>query len=57
MLRIWNRALTAAEVQMVYTDTIPSDGLVAEYRLDQDVVPDALGVHDGQVIGGSWTPV
>jgi hypothetical protein len=55
-VRFWNRALTAAEVQMVFTNTIPRDGLVAEYRLEQDIVTDAAGVHNGQIFGGLWTP-
>jgi hypothetical protein len=55
-VRLWNRALTPAEVQMVFTDTIPRDGLVAEYWLEQDILPDAAGVHNGQIFGGLWTP-
>ena len=55
-VRIWNRVLTAAEVQMVFTNTIPQDGLVAEYRLEQDIVPDEVSVHNGQIFGGVWTP-
>jgi Concanavalin A-like lectin/glucanases superfamily len=51
----WNRALTAAEVQMVSTNVIPPDGLVAEHLLEQDVAPDTTGLHDGQVVGGLWT--
>ena len=54
-VRIWNRALTAAEVQMVFTNTIPQDGLVAEYLLDQDIVPDQVGQHNGQIFGAVWT--
>jgi hypothetical protein len=55
-VRFWNRALTAAEVQMVFTDTIPRDGLVAEYQLEQGIVPDTAGLHNGQIFGGLWTP-
>ena len=55
-VRFWNRALTAAEVAAVFTDTIPQDGLVAEYRLDPGIVPDAVGLHDGQIVGGLWAP-
>jgi hypothetical protein len=54
-VRIWNRVLTSSEVQMVFADTIPPDGLVAEYRLEQDIVPDELGLHNGQIFGGLWT--
>ena len=55
-VRVWNRALTASEVQLVYTNTIPQDGLVAEYRLDYGIAPDTAGLHDGQIVGGTWTP-
>jgi hypothetical protein len=51
-VRVWNRALTASEVQLVYANTIPQDGLVAEYRLDYGIAPDTVGLHDGQIIGG-----
>jgi hypothetical protein len=54
-VRFWNRALTASEVQIVSTNVIPPDGLVAEYLLQQDVAPDTTGRRDGQVVGGLWT--
>ena len=54
-VRVWNRALTASEVQLVYTNTIPQDGLVAEYGLLHGIAPDSVGLHDGQIIGGTWT--
>jgi hypothetical protein len=54
-VRFWNRALTATEVQLVFNGTIPPDGLVAEYLLEQDIVPDTASQHDGQVVGGTWT--
>jgi hypothetical protein len=38
-VRFWNRALTAAEVQLVSTNVIPPDGLVAEYLLEPDAAP------------------
>ena len=53
-VRVWNRALTAAEVQMVASDSVPQDGLVAEYRLDQDVALDTTGLHNGRIVGGLW---
>ena len=55
-VRVWNRALTAAEVQMVANDSVPQDGLVAEYRLDQDVALDTTGLHNGRIVGGLWMP-
>jgi Concanavalin A-like lectin/glucanases superfamily len=54
-VRVWNRALAAAEVQSVYANTIPQGGLVAEYRLEQGIAPDSVGFHDGQIVGGTWT--
>ncbi len=53
--RIWNRALIASEIQQVYSDSIPQNGLVAEYCLDQDIALDTLGLHNGQIVGGTWT--
>jgi Concanavalin A-like lectin/glucanases superfamily len=55
-VRFWNRALTADEVQMVYTHVIPHDGLVAAFLLSRDTAPDSVGRRDGQVNGGTWTP-
>ena len=31
-------------------------GLVAEYRLDQDVALDTMGFHNGRIVGGLWMP-
>jgi hypothetical protein len=55
-VQLWSRALTASEVQMVFTDIIPQDGLVAEYLLERDVAPDTAGLHNGQIVGGLWSP-
>jgi hypothetical protein len=55
-VRVWNRALTGAEVQMLASDSIPQNGLVAEYRLDQDVALDTRELHSGRIVGGLWTP-
>ena len=55
-VRVWDRALTAAEVQMVGSDSVPQDGLVAEYRLDQDVAIDTTELHNGRIVGGLWMP-
>jgi len=52
----WNRALTASEVQLVFSDVIPQTGLVAEYQLEQGLAPDTTGLHNGQIAGGLWTP-
>jgi hypothetical protein len=55
-VRVWNRVLTDSEVQMVAGDSIPQDGLVAEYRLDQDVAVDTMNLHNGRIVGGLWAP-
>jgi hypothetical protein len=54
-VRIWNRVLTQSEVQTVFNDTVPQDGLVAEYRLDQDIAVDSMDSHNGRILAGSWT--
>jgi hypothetical protein len=54
-VRIWNRTLTAAEVAGLYaSDTVPRNGLVAEYLLTQDIAPDTAGSHNGQIVAGTW---
>jgi hypothetical protein len=53
-VQVWNRALTTAEVQMLPGNSVPEAGLVAEYRLDQDIAVDATGLHNGRIVGGSW---
>jgi hypothetical protein len=45
-----------SEVQMAFAETISQDGLVAEYRLEQDIVPDEVGLHNGQIFGTLWRP-
>jgi hypothetical protein len=58
---VWNRPLSADEVADVYhSDTVPPEGLVAEYRLNEgsgDVVHDSAGGHNGKILGASWLPV
>lgn len=54
-VRFWNRALTADEVQKLYTNIIPQEGLVAAFELSRDYVPDSTGGHDGQLNAGTWT--
>ncbi len=56
-VRIWNRKLQDAEVQGLYgSDSVPQDGLVAEYVLIQDVAPDTTGQHEGIISGATWIP-
>ncbi len=51
-VRLWNRALTQAEIQDVKDRTLtePEPGLVAVWPLDHDG-RDALGAHDGSLVG------
>ncbi len=53
-VRIWNRALTANEVRSLYTGTVPQNGLVAEYLLQQDIAVDSVGQHNGSILSASW---
>jgi hypothetical protein len=53
-VQIWSRALEPLEVKMVAEDSIPQEGLAAEYRLDQDIALDSINFHHGQAFGGSW---
>jgi len=53
-VRLWNRALTATEVNGLFGGTAPQDGLVAEYLLGHDVAVDSAGAHNGVIVGGTW---
>jgi len=54
-VRVWNRTLTEPEVASLYgSDTVPQQGLVAEYLLTQDIAPDTTGNHAGEIIAGTW---
>jgi hypothetical protein len=54
-VRFWNRLLTDAEILGLFSaDTVPPDGLIAEYRLTQDIAPDTAGSHDGQIVAPTW---
>jgi len=56
-VRVWNRALTAAEVQALHdSGIVPPDGLVAEFRLTQDIALDTAGAHNGVINGATWVP-
>jgi hypothetical protein len=61
-VRIWNRALSEQEIRSLHDlQTVPADGLVAEYRLDEgcdlDVHDTAgLGAPTGRLSGGAtWS--
>jgi hypothetical protein len=55
-VRLWNRKLADAEIHALYSaDSVPPDGLVAEYVLAQDVAPDTAGRHDGIIHEATWS--
>lgn len=53
-VRIWRRALTAAEVGALYRGCVPQDSLVAEYLLGRDIALDSTGLHNGVIAGATW---
>jgi hypothetical protein len=58
-VRLWNRPLSASEVQALYADeVVPPDGLVAEYLLNEGVgamAHDTSGhAHHGTLVGARW---
>jgi hypothetical protein len=54
-VRMWNRTLTEPEVASLYgSDTVPQQGLVAEYLLTQDIALDTAGNQAGEIIAGTW---
>ncbi len=55
-VRVWNRVLSAGEVAALYGGTVPGSGLVAEYSLEGDTVPDTAGSHSATSYGSHWVP-
>jgi len=55
-VRIWNRALTAPEVGSLHGGAVSSDGLVAEFLLNQDIAFDTAQQHNGVIAGATWIP-
>jgi hypothetical protein len=56
-VRVWNRLLTDQEIQALFSaGSVPSDGLVAEYLLTQDMAPDTAGSHTGVIHSPIWIP-
>ena len=61
-VRLYNRALSAEEIQNNYTGTMPitKEGLVSWWKLDGDtegIIPDELGRNNGTIDGvSSWRP-
>jgi hypothetical protein len=57
-VRLWKRALKEDEIRPLFTsDTVPPDGLVAEYLFDRNTeraAPDNVGGHDGLIFGAVW---
>lgn len=57
-VRIWNRALDGSEVSALYaSDAAPSDGLVAEFLLNEGTgakTADTAQGNDGTIFGAVW---
>jgi hypothetical protein len=53
-VRIWSRALTAAEVSALFNGVAPLDGLAGEYLLVRDFALDSAGQHNGLIAGATW---
>jgi hypothetical protein len=57
-VRLWGRALNAQEISALYfADTVPADGLVAEFLLNADTgttAADSAQGNDGVIIGAGW---
>ena len=56
-VRLWNRALSEAEVQDTRTGTLIDDGLIGYWPLDESsgtVATDRTGSHDGTIEGPTW---
>jgi Concanavalin A-like lectin/glucanases superfamily len=53
-VRVWSRALSATDVGGLFNGSVPQDGLVAEYLLQQDIALDTAGSHSGVIAGASW---
>jgi Concanavalin A-like lectin/glucanases superfamily len=51
-VRVWNRALSESDVASLYGNTVPPDGLVAEYLFD--ITRDTVGGNDGAAVGVTW---
>lgn len=59
-IRIWSRVLSDQEISdLYYSDLVPQDQLVAEWRLDEgsgDTAHDSAGGHDGMLFGSmTWS--
>jgi hypothetical protein len=58
-VRIWDRALNAAEIQNLYeTGEAPKRGLVAEWKLNEGrgpIVHDSAHGWDGRIVGAEWS--
>jgi hypothetical protein len=54
-LRIWNRALTAADIAALFNGSISRAGLVAEHLLTSDLSPNSSGIGDA-IVYAPWLP-
>jgi Concanavalin A-like lectin/glucanases superfamily len=54
-VRFWNRCLTDNEIANLFsTGIVSTNGLVAEYLLNQDIAPDSAGDHNGIIHSPVW---
>ena len=54
-VRVWIRLLSDSEIAALFSSgTAPSNGLVAEYLLNQDVAVDTAGRHAGAISQAPW---
>jgi len=57
-VRLWNRVLGANEVTSLYaSDTVPANGLVAEFLLNADTgatATNTIARNDGAIVGATW---
>ena len=56
-VQIWNQALSADEIGALYKGVVPPNGLVAQYTLAGDVVPDTAGPHTAAAYASHWLPL
>jgi len=59
-VRIYNKALTSAEIQNNYNGNITTNGLVSEWNFNEgtgSVAHDSIGNNDGTIYGAQWIHV
>jgi hypothetical protein len=54
-VRFWNRCLTDSEIADLFNSgTVPNNGLVAAYLLNEDIAPDSVGENNGIIHSPVW---